>query len=167
MQAMQEMKHALERNEFDSDEERREVERRLEELTDQVYRDTDDKSDFEPKLNEKERKIVKSVLGIKKEKGNEAALDFLLEEINDDSSAAIYFIIGNLYAESEQREKAIDFYGVALDKFPSFRRAAKNMGILQVQQNQWGSAQSNFAQVALYGCQRWYCSWPVGAMLHQ
>ncbi|MDQ8205690.1 M56 family metallopeptidase [Pelagicoccus sp. SDUM812003] len=99
------------------------------------------KQSLEPDLSEAERALVKKVLGVfEEEGGRERAREMLQEAIDEDSSAAFEFIVGNLYAEKDELEKAIEYYQLAEAKFPRFLRAVRNGGILQVKAGDFAGA---------------------------
>jgi hypothetical protein len=56
----------------------------------------------------------------------------LEKSMNPDGSAALDFILANLDYQNGQLDEAVDYYGRALGKFPDFRRAHKNLGLLHV-----------------------------------
>lgn len=107
---------------------------------------------LEPKLTKAEQAKVKEVLTVLEQEGDkEAALDLILEAITEDSTAAFEFIAGNFYAEKDELEKAIDFYGVSAEKHPPFLRAIRNKAILEVKIGRFEEAKKDFLSVVRLG----------------
>ena len=69
---------------------------------------------------------------IKKNK-NQVAIEQLEPQIKPSTSAAFDFILANLYFQEGNLESAEKYYKNAVVKYPNFRRAYKNLGLVQVQ----------------------------------
>jgi tetratricopeptide (TPR) repeat protein len=69
-----------------------------------------------------------------------AAIEQLEQQITADSSAAFDFILANLYFQQGQLREAEKRYKIAIEKYPDFRRAYKNLGLLQAQDNNFEDA---------------------------
>ena len=87
----------------------------------------------EPSIHEGEREILREVLELMGE-SPESAAQRLGQEIDAQSSAALHFVLANLQFQTGQDEAAERSYQKALDAFPDFRRAHKNLALLHVQQ---------------------------------
>ncbi|MBD5778845.1 hypothetical protein IEN85_05030 [Pelagicoccus sp. NFK12] len=109
---------------------------------------------LEPSLTDAEQALVKKVIADLKENGDkELALDRIYEAITEDSSAALEFIAANFHAEKGDVEKAIQFYQVAADKMPTFRRAIRNMGIMQVKLEDYEGGKESLLKVRELGAE--------------
>jgi tetratricopeptide (TPR) repeat protein len=64
-----------------------------------------------------------------------AAMAALKAATKPESSALFDFTIGNLYFQKDDADKAAEHYRLATAKFPSFRRAFKNLGLVSVRLN--------------------------------
>ena len=70
----------------------------------------------------------------------EQAIKQLSEQIKEDDSAAFDFILANLYFQEGDLVAAEKFYLQAIKKYPSFRRAYKNLGFVNIQSGDYVSA---------------------------
>lgn len=93
----------------------------------------------EPPISDEEKESLRNLIDLIKASPN-AAIQALEPQITDSSSAAFDFILANLYFQSGNLPKAERFYGTAVVKFPDFRRAYKNLGLVQVQQGNFEKA---------------------------
>lgn len=66
-----------------------------------------------------------------------SAIDMLVSAMTPESSAALIYTIGNLYLQLEQADKAKEYYLNAIEAFPNFLRAYKNLGIVYVQEGEY------------------------------
>ena len=88
---------------------------------------------------DKIQKIVKKKVGNINENVTDALK--LLNKYNKDSASAIFdFTIANLYFQQEEISKALNFYNKAIEKFPNFRRAYKNAGLIYVKNSKFKEA---------------------------
>lgn len=93
----------------------------------------------EPPISDEEKESLRNLIDLIKASPN-AAIQALEPQITDSSSAAFDFILANLYFQSGNLAKAERFYGNAVVKFPDFRRAYKNLGLVQVQRGNFDEA---------------------------
>jgi tetratricopeptide (TPR) repeat protein len=89
-------------------------------------------SGAEPQIQQSELELLREVIDLMKVNPR-AAATMLGQQVKPDGSAALDFILANLYFQDGQQELARSSYGAALEKFPDFRRAHKNLGLLLVQ----------------------------------
>ena len=68
------------------------------------------------------------------------AIEQLKSKIQPQSSAALDFILANLYFQEGDLKNAEINYKKATRKFPNFRRAYKNLGLVQVQAGNYKAA---------------------------
>ena len=68
-----------------------------------------------------------------------------------DSSAALDFILANLQFQGGDLEAAKATYARAIEKFPDFRRAHKNLGLLLVQQQDFAGGAKHLATAVELG----------------
>ncbi|NBB78544.1 MAG: tetratricopeptide repeat protein [Verrucomicrobia bacterium] len=93
----------------------------------------------EPPISNEEKESLRNLIDLIKASPN-AAIQALEPQITDSSSAAFDFILANLYFQSGNLAKAERYYTNAVVKFPDFRRAYKNLGLVQVQQGNFDKA---------------------------
>ena len=96
------------------------------------------KTSINPKLTAEEKVMVKEVMPYL-ETDKSRVQEALLASVDEDSSAALYFLIGNFYAEDKNAEEAMLYYEGALEIFPNFLRAAKNLAFMKVRENDFES----------------------------
>jgi tetratricopeptide (TPR) repeat protein len=80
-----------------------------------------------------------------------AAEEMLEQQTGESSSAAFDFILANLEFQSGQLPAARTHYESALSKFPDFRRAHKNLGLLLVQDGDCRGALGHLARAVELG----------------
>lgn len=93
-------------------------------------------TDVEPKLREEEYKKMLKIRDLIDSDKMDDAVKMLEKEINNDSSAVFDFTLANIYFQQEKLEKAAGYYEKAKNKFPKFRRAWKNLGLVYIRNGQ-------------------------------
>lgn len=96
-------------------------------------------SGAEPEIKPSELDILKEVIELMKSNPRTAAT-VLEQRVSGDSSAALDFILANLRFQNGETVKAVESYDLALTKFPDFRRAHKNIGLVMVQVGEYEGA---------------------------
>ncbi len=94
---------------------------------------------YEPSLSSEEKERLRGLIKIIKDKPAKAIIA-LQEQIKPEDSAAFDFILANLYFQDSQLEPAEKYYKQAIEKYPFFRRAHKNLGLLNIQNGDFESA---------------------------
>lgn len=96
-------------------------------------------NDFEPKMTPADRDLLVEVSeAMAKAPANDAtptldqAISTLQRSINPASSASVHFMLGSLLWQRERFPDAAASYQTAVDKHPTFRRAWKNLGLVQM-----------------------------------
>ena len=89
------------------------------------------RSEIEPKISKSEGFVLREVIA-KSENQLEEAITFLEDKIDKDSSAALDFALGTMYYQSNRMTRSSQSYANAIKKFPSFLRAHKNLGFVNV-----------------------------------
>lgn len=89
------------------------------------------RSEIEPRISKSESFVLREVIA-KSENQIEEAVIYLEEKIKDESSAALDFALGTMYYQSNRLTRSSQAYSQAINKFPSFLRAHKNLGLVQV-----------------------------------
>jgi tetratricopeptide (TPR) repeat protein len=97
-------------------------------------------TDIEPRVTTIERDDLMKVQDlIGADKMDEAAR--LLEKSKGEAVSATYdFMLGNIYLQQEKLDEAVAAYEVAVEKYPKFRRAWRNLGLIHVQQGEFEKA---------------------------
>ena len=97
-------------------------------------------TEIEPRVTAEEREIMLEVMElISSDKMDEAAA--MLQKNMDEAVSAVFdFTLANIYFQQENLEQAAEAYQIAVDKFPKFRRAWKNMALIYVRQSEFEKA---------------------------
>ena len=96
-----------------------------------------------PKLTETESEVFREILEVMKT-DKDAALQMLKANITPDSSGSLEFIIGSLYGEKGDNESAMEWFLLAIGKYPNFLRAQRNLAIMMVQSGEFEKAKKHF-----------------------
>ena len=99
-------------------------------------------TEIEPRVTTDERDQMLKVLEfISSDKVDEAAR-LLEKEIsrNEAISAVFDFTLANIYFQKEELDKAASVYQAAVEKYPKFRRAWRNLGLIYIRQGQFEDA---------------------------
>lgn len=96
----------------------------------------------EPQITEKEAELFQELADLLGNNQSDAALQQLEQAVRtaqDPStiSAALNYTLANLYLQKGRYEDAVREYQTAINKFPDFRRAIKNLGLAQIQAGQF------------------------------
>ena len=108
------------------------------------------RSEVEPRISKSESFILREVIA-KSENNLEEAIVYLEEKIDDDSSAALDFALGTMYYQSNRLTRSAQAYSQAIEKFPSFLRAHKNLGLVNVSLDNLETAAKHLAKAISHG----------------
>lgn len=104
----------------------------------------------EPKLTEAEQEVFRALLELLKT-DKTAAMDLLLTSITPESSGALEFMAGSLYAEKDEIEQAMKYFVQAVGKYSNFLRARRNLAIMLVQNAKFEEAIPHFVKAIALG----------------
>ena len=107
-------------------------------------------SGAEPDIKREELELLKEVIELLKV-NPDAAAAMLAAQVQPDGSAALDFILANLYFQTGKHDDAVEYYVRAIEKFPDFRRAHKNVGLLLVQQRNFDQARYHLSKAVELG----------------
>ncbi len=107
-------------------------------------------AELEPRVSPIEREQMEKVLALM---GTdlEAAATLLQGATKPESSAVFDFTLGNIRFQQERLDDAAGHYQEAIRKFPSFRRAHKNLGLVEVRLGKPAEAITALTRVAELG----------------
>jgi Tfp pilus assembly protein PilF len=108
--------------------------------------------EVEPRITADEQKLFKELIDLI-QSNPDAAANKLKAAIKSDSSAALDFTLANLYVQLGRLDEAEKHYKAALKKFPDFRRAHKNLGIVYVQREDYTNAAAELSRTVELGGQ--------------
>ncbi len=105
---------------------------------------------IEPRIMKKEVAILEKVRPLMADNlsGAQAALQ---AEMKPDCSAILDFTLGGIYFQQDQLEQALACYNKAVEKFPTFRRAYRNIGLITVRRLEFDAAISAFNRMIELG----------------
>ena len=108
------------------------------------------RSEVEPRIDKSEQFILREVVA-KAEGQLEEAIQYLESKINEKTSAALDFALGTMYYQGGRLTRSEQTYEQALKKFPSFLRARKNLGFVQLSLGKLNEASKNLAKAISLG----------------
>jgi tetratricopeptide (TPR) repeat protein len=108
------------------------------------------RSEVEPRIDKEEQFILREVIA-KAENRMEEAIVYLEKKTTDKTSAALDFALGTMYYQMGRLTPSEQTYEKALKKFPSFLRARKNLGFVQLSLGKLNAASHNLAQAISLG----------------
>ncbi len=111
-------------------------------------------SDIEPTVTADEQELLLEVFELlaeedeaRAEKSAREALRILRSELDDSSSAVLYFWVGVIHLQFEELDPARASFEAAVRKSPSFRRAWARLGQMQFRDQEFAKARESFQQV--------------------
>jgi tetratricopeptide (TPR) repeat protein len=107
-------------------------------------------SGAEPEVREDEVEVLRQGIELMKTEPK-AAIELLEQQTGPDSSAALDFVLANLQFQNGELDPAMASYGRALEKFPDFRRAHKNLGLLLSQGDDFPAALRHLSRAVELG----------------
>ena len=108
-------------------------------------------TEIEPRVSEDERDGLQAVLTQIAAEKTDAAIVLLEPMRGAEASAVIDFTLGNLWFQQEKFDLAGPAYQVAVDKYPKFRRAWKNLGLIHIRAGRPAPAARAFSRVIELG----------------
>lgn len=99
-------------------------------------------TEIEPRVTADEREQMLKVLDFISSDNVDEAAKLLEKEIsrNEAISAVFDFTLANIYFQKEEMDKAASIYQTAVEKYPKFRRAWRNLGLIYIRQSQFDEA---------------------------
>ncbi len=109
-------------------------------------------TDIEPTVTVDERKDLEKILELFQNDNLNDAAKRIKDELRNEASSAVFdFILANIYFQQEKLDQAAAVYQKAVEKFPKFRRAWKNLGLIYVRQNKFEDAIKAMTKVVELG----------------
>lgn len=98
-------------------------------------------AEIEPRVTVVEQEQMQKVMDIlSKEDDTDKAMKQLQKTTKESSSAIFDFTIANLYFQQDNLAEALAWYNKAIEKYPTFRRAYKNAGLIHVRGGDFAKA---------------------------
>lgn len=115
-------------------------------------------TDQEPTINEAEAALFGELGELLANDQIQAAIERLTQELarpreedEEPSSAALNYTLGNIFIQQGMAKEAIAQYEIAIGKFPTFRRAFKNLGLAQIQSGLYEESIKNIVKAVELG----------------
>lgn len=110
------------------------------------------KAEVEPRVSATERVVMANVAVLMGSKGGmEKARQLLEKAITADSTAVFDFTLASIYLQEDKLDAAARWYQKAVLKFPSFLRAHRNLGLVQIRKNVYDKAVAPLAKAIELG----------------
>lgn len=106
---------------------------------------------IEPNVSAEERALLVGIQGLMEKGDRAAALAKLKASPLAATSAALKFNLGNLHFEEGEVDEAIAAYTAAIEDYPSFRRAHRNLAIAHVRQGEVEAALVHLVEAVRLG----------------
>jgi len=101
-------------------------------------------AEVEPQLDPAEQALMEQVTAAMSGPDGLARSRTLIQKsITRKSSAVLDFTLGNIYFQEEKYPEAVRWFQRAIMKFPTFLRAHKNLGLVQLRQEEFKAARSS------------------------
>lgn len=97
-------------------------------------------TEIEPRVTVSDREQMQEILDLISSDKLDEAEEILKKNQNETSTAVFDFTLANIYFQQERFDKAAKAYQIAVDKYPKFRRAWKNMGLIYVRKSKFEEA---------------------------
>src|SRR5262245_59401567 len=107
-------------------------------------------AEIEPRVTTSEVKILDKVRPLMAE-DLAAAEETLKDELEDDSSAMLDYTLGGIQFQQDKLDEARANFEKAVGKFPSFRRAWRNLGLLHVRAGRYDEGIRSFTKMIELG----------------
>jgi tetratricopeptide (TPR) repeat protein len=107
-------------------------------------------ADIEPRVTPEELEILEHIRPLMAEDMSKAEAA-LKKQVNKDSSAMLDFTLASIYFQQDKKVEALENYLKAVTKFPGFRRAWRNLGLLHVREGNNDQAIKAFTRMIELG----------------
>ncbi|TDU72903.1 tetratricopeptide repeat protein [Prosthecobacter fusiformis] len=107
--------------------------------------------DVEPVLSDADRQILQHLLTLMPKPLE--AIQFLGKVVNKDSNAVFDYQVASLYFDNGMLDSSEEWFKTALEKFPTFRRAWRGQGMVQVKLEKWREAVTSLGTAIGLGVQ--------------
>ncbi|MEI7851418.1 MAG: tetratricopeptide repeat protein [Kiritimatiellales bacterium] len=107
-------------------------------------------SEVEPRVTAEEIAVLEKIRPLMAEDLKKAE-GSLRRQIKPESSAILDFTLGSIYFQQENMIDALDNYLKAITKFPNFRRAWRNVGLIYVRSGKYDEAINAFTRMIELG----------------
>ncbi len=97
-------------------------------------------TEIEPRVTSEERDKMQKVLALISSGQMDKAAK-LIEKSRGEAGNALYdFMLANIFFQQEKLDQAAEIYEIAVEKYPKFRRAWRNLGLIYVRNSEFAKA---------------------------
>ncbi len=107
-------------------------------------------SEIEPTLHARDRVLYERIAPFLREEPGRAIAE-VEAALGAEASPAFRFLLGNLYYQVDELEKAEANLRLAVAGFPDFRRAHRTLGLIQIREGRFGEAIESWLRVITLG----------------
>jgi tetratricopeptide (TPR) repeat protein len=108
-------------------------------------------TDIEPKVPESEKKVLQEIVNALGAEQVDKAVALLESNGGPTASATFDFMLATIRSQRDQAEEAVAGFRTAVAKFPKFRRAWRNLGLLEFRAGRHEAAVRSFTKVVELG----------------
>lgn len=108
-------------------------------------------SNIEPQLKESEASLLNDAAQLMAKKDRKGAIEKLKWAEQTKTSPALLFSLGNYLFEEKDTEKAIEYFSKAIEIFPNFRDAHRNLAMLYIRDNNHDKAEPHLTRAIELG----------------
>jgi tetratricopeptide (TPR) repeat protein len=99
------------------------------------------RAEIEPRVSVVEKELMEKVMKLMSAEGGGVKAAALLEKnLKATTSAVFDFTLANLHFQEDRLTNALTYYQSAVEKFPTFQRAYKNMALIRIRQGEFEAA---------------------------
>ena len=110
-------------------------------------------SKIEPLINEDEAFYLNEAAKLMEEGNRTGAIEKLNDSDLVEKSPALLFSMGNFHFEENKIDEAVGYFAKALELFPNFRDAHRNLAIVQIQKEEFDAAEQHLKRAVELGSQ--------------
>ncbi len=108
------------------------------------------RSEIEPKCSKSEQIVLREVVSLAENQLSDAVF-YLEKKLEPKSSAALDFALGTMYYQSGRLTRSADSYSIAIQKYPNFLRAHKNLAFVNLGLGNYKEAALGFSKAISLG----------------
>lgn len=108
-------------------------------------------SEVEPGVTSVEREQLQPIFDMIAADQVDKAMAEIQKRRGPASSAVFEFTLAGLHFQQDQLDQALPLYAQAVEKYPRFRRAWRNMGLIQFREGDFTAASQSFSRVISLG----------------
>lgn len=97
-------------------------------------------TEIEPRVTQDEREVMQEILALISDDKMAEATKLLSKNLGEAASAVFDFTLANIHFQQDNLDQAIPHYKTAVEKYPKFRRAWKNLALIHVRQANFAEA---------------------------